>query len=563
LFASLIPLLFIELSQGGYAARSVDRTEQAEEMSETERAKFAEHVDDVEYQRVRDAGWSGLTVALAASLLMVTCQVANERNVRRDVSYFKTSAPGDPTIGTAKRFEEPVKVLLFFPAVNQVKEEVRAYFDALQAASGRITIEEVDRMSSPTVASDHKVQKDGTVVLVRGEGDKQKSEKIELDTDMEKARRGKGKLRNLDREVYAVLLKLLRDKRKAYLTVGHGELNDPDSIAPEKKGRVQERRTTALKKRLTDLNYEAKELGLIDLASTGVPDDATVVLMLAPTSPLDPTELAAIDKYLEKGGRLLVALDPRAEATLGALEGRLGVTFDPGPLTDDKAHLRQRRDLSDRRWAITTQFSAHASTTTLSRSVDKGLLLIDSGALKDAPFSAPNSDKNKRTYVIRSMASTWQDTNENFSFDDGVEKRDRYNVGAAVEGPKVTDKDGAEIDGMRAMVFADADLFADLAIADMGAVTVVMVSGPLLDDAMKWLGGEEFAVGETVSEEDVPIKHTKDKDTWWFLLMIGGVPTLVVALGWFVTRRYRRSHGGGSRSNKPPKAPAKASEVTS
>ena len=40
---------------------------------------------------------------------------------------------------------------------------------------------------------------------------------------------------------------------------------------------MPERRTTVFKKRLGDLNYEVKDLGLIDLAKD-VPDDATIVV---------------------------------------------------------------------------------------------------------------------------------------------------------------------------------------------------------------------------------------------------------------------------------------------
>ena len=40
--------------------------------------------------------------------------------------------------------------------------------------------------------------------------------------------------------INTLLLKLMRDKHKAYLVVGHGEINDPDSIPAEAKGRRPE-----------------------------------------------------------------------------------------------------------------------------------------------------------------------------------------------------------------------------------------------------------------------------------------------------------------------------------
>jgi hypothetical protein len=523
---SIIPMFMIEMSLGIPLRTGFDLKTAGDE--------------GVEYYRVREIGWAGLTVALATAFLMVTCNVAKERNVQRDVSYFKTSSPGDSTKRIVAASSDPLKVLLFFPASNEVKEQVRAYFDTLASASGKLQIEEHDRFVDAELAGKYKVTKDGVIVIVKGSGDKEKSQTIEVDTDLEKARKGASKLRNFDREVNSQLMKLVREKRKAYVMTGHGEMTDPDSIPPELKGRVPERRTTVFKKRLGDLNYEVKDLGLIDLAKD-VPEDATVVVLLAPTVPLLPAEWAALGRYLDKGGRLLIAFDPKADPSLGELEGKLGLKYNPAPLTDDQAYLPQRGTPADRRFAITTQFSAHASTTALSRSVDKGLVMIESGALEDAPFTV-KGEQPKKTITIRSMESSFLDLNDNFGFDAPAEKRQRWNIGAAVEGPKLKGADGKDKDGFRVLAFSDADLFADVLVQSMGRAAVVMVSGPLLDDSIKWLGGEEYAVGEVVSEDDKAIKHSKSQDAVWFTLTIVGAPLLVLTLGLVGTwARKRRS----------------------
>jgi hypothetical protein len=529
--SSLIPMFMIEMSLGIAKRTGFDLKTAGDE--------------GVEYFRVREIGWSGLSIALATAFLMVTCNVAKERNVQRDVSYFKTSSPGDSTKRIVAASSETIKVLLFFPTTNEVKEQVKDYFAALASASGHLQLEEHDRLVDAELAGKYKVTKDGVIVLVKGTGDKEKSQTIEVDTDIEKARKGASKLRNFDREVNTVLMKLVREKRKAYVMSGHGEITDPDSIPPDLKGRVPERRTSVFKKRLGDLNYEVKDLGLIDLAKD-VPEDATIVIMLAPTVPLLPAEWAALTRYLDKGGRLLVAMDPKADPSLGELEGKLGLKFNPAAVTDDQAYLPQRGTPADRRFAITTQFSAHASTTALSRSVDKGLVLIESGALEDAPITA-KGEQPKKTITIRTMESSFLDTNDNFSFDGATEKRQRWNVGAAVEGPMITGADGKKKDGYRVLVFADADLFADALVANaMGRAAVVLVSGPLLDDSVKWLGGEEVFAGEVVSEDDKPIKHTKSQDAVWFTLTIVGAPLLVLTLGlvgtWARRRRSVRRH---------------------
>ncbi|MEJ7598730.1 MAG: Gldg family protein [Kofleriaceae bacterium] len=531
LIASIVPLFMIELSLGTAMRNSFDV-----------RASTALDASSVEYFRVRDIGWSGLAIAFALGLLMMTCNVARERNVSRDVSYFKTSAPGDSTKAIAKSSTETIRVLLFFPQINEVGTQLTDYFESL-ARNGKVTVTTHDRYVDAALGDKYKVPKldepdpkkqKGYVVLARGEGDKEKFFPIEIPADLETARKAGSKLRNLDREVNSILLKLVREKRKAYVMVGHGELNDPDSIPTDKKG-LNDWGTSMFKKRLGELNYEIKELGLIDL-SKDVPEDATVVCLLAPTIPLQQAEWDALDRYLDRGGRLLLALDPQADQTVGPLEGRLGYRIAPGVLTDGDSFLPQRRTLSDRRFVITTQFSAHASTTSLSRSVDKGLVLIEAGALEDAPFTT-KGEAPKKTVTLRSMDSSWLDLGSpaNFTFDATTEKKQRWTIGAAVEGPRLGDKDG-----FRALVFSDVQLFADAKVQSrMGPAQTILISGPLLDDAVKWLGGEETFVGDVVSEEDKPIKHTKDQDQVWFALTTIGAPLLVLTLGLVGTRKRR------------------------
>ena len=507
----------------------------------------------IELFRVRELALSGLTMALAASFLMVTCNVAAERNIRRDVSYFKTSAPGDSTVNIVKNTPEPIRILLFFPPVNEVADEVHGYFDELaRRTGGKIVVESHDRELEREVAAKYGVTTDGTIVFAKADDkdddkDKGKDAKlhhktypsITLPTDMTRARRGKSKLRNLDSDVNKTLRKLVAKKATVYLTVGHGEMNDPASIDPALRARIPQRTIRVLRMRLTDDQYTVKELPPFDLAK-GVPDDADVVMVLAPAQPLRPEELDALGGFLDKGGRLFFALDPRGTAGLGSLEGKLGVAFDPTPIVDDTNYYHRRGGDADRRLAVTTQFSAHPSTTALSRSTRGELLLIDSGALVDHPFDAKPAPP-KRTYVIRTMETAWQDKNDNLHFDSGNEKKSRYNVAAAIEGPKVTGDDGKAKDGFRAMVFADGDLFRDLVLTNsQGMQFMSLESGPLLDDAVNWLAGVEVFSGTIVSEDDTPIEHTHGQDEVWFALTIVGAPLLVLAAGLFGTWARRR-----------------------
>jgi hypothetical protein len=523
---ALVPLYMVELSIGKVRFDPIRmKSHLAQVARETGREEL------VELQKVREFATNGLTIALAASFLMVTCNVAEQRDVRKDVSYFKTSEPGSATVAMASSLNEPITVYLFFPEVSEVADEVEAYFKQLSRRSGdKLVVERTDRMIAPALTKELKVSADGTIVLKRGP----QNEKINVSTDFTRARREE--LRELDGKVQKALMKVIRAKRVAYFSVGHGELNDPQSAGPMASN-DQGVKATLIKQLMSLLNYEVKDW---DGYGKPVPDDASILFVLAPSNLFGEEELAAIDAYLARGGSLLLALPPGEAFDLGPLSGRLGVSFNPTQIADDKEFRVLRGNPSDHLELVTNQFASHASVTTLNRvGVRYGVLMADSGHLVDAAFTQ-TGEPPKRTYVVRSMSSAFVDANGNFSREDD-EKRDRYNLVAAIEDPTAKpDKptEGQPDDGMRAMVFATGRVFTDSVLIDRR----LGLNQALIVDAVKWLGGEEEFAGETVSEKDVAIEHTRSQDTTWFYGSLVGAPILVLGLGLgAVVMRRRRS----------------------
>jgi hypothetical protein len=170
---------------------------------------------------------------------------------------------------------------------------------------------------------------------------------------------------------------------------------------------------------------------------------------------------------------LLVALEPKGLASLGTLDARLGVRLAAGKLTDDNNFLPQKKTAADHRFVVTSKFSAHASTNTLSRGA-RPMVIADGGALEPVAGTAAKPD-----IVIRSMPTSFLDLDDDFVFDDGKEKRATFDLAAAVS------------DKFRAFVIADVDVFSDVLVAGPRA-TVVMLGGPLFVDVVSWLAGEEL-----------------------------------------------------------------------
>ncbi len=489
--------------------------------------RAAAAADGVETLRVRESAAGGLTVALAGGFLLLAGYVASERDVFADLSYFKTASPGPATQEIVGSLDQPVRVLTFFPEVSAVKDEVLDYFRALGAATGHVEIETHDRLVSPALAREHRVTEDGTILLLRGA----RTERLVLPTELDRAR---AQLRRLDEELQRSLLQLAREAPVVYLTLGHGELGDPtaDTTAADPP-----RRITALRELFRVLNVRDAELGLAQGLGTAVPEDAAAVLVLGPQRPFLTEELEALDRYVARGGALLLALDPGTAFRLGPLERRLGVRFVDTPLADDMQHLRRRNNVSDRQLIVSNRFAPHASVATLGRTgVAGGIMFVGAGSLEPLEDAA-----TAPVIVVRSLRSTFRDVDGDFTFDDETERRFSYDLVAAIEHTATPSDTALEEDGVyRAMVLADAALFTD------AVVTAVGFNLALVADGLRWLVGEEGFSGEIVSEEDVAIVHTRSEDVAWFYATIIGAPVVVLAAGLVVVTQRRRREERGS-----------------
>src|SRR5690606_12113152 len=208
---------------------------------------------------------------------------------------------------------------------------------------------------------------------------------------------------------------------------------------------------------------------------------------------------------------------------------------------------------------VTSQFSSHASVSTLSRNASSLVIVASgSGSLEGAPnASGPNS---RVDFAIRSEPDTFADADRNFKRDRSNEPAKAYNIAAAVSSqlgnkpakkkPEAKDKahgHGADEDSeadplddlneMRAFVIADADALSDLVLANVPGNQYLFV------DAIRWLGGEESWAGQQTTEEGVTIEHTNMEEQVWFSSTMFGAPALGLGAGLYVSRRARECHG--------------------
>lgn len=503
----------------------------------------------IERRRVSYSAASGLTIGLVICSLFLINYLASVYNVKRDLSFLKTTAPSKEAREMVTNLSAPFEVLLFFPEVNEVKEEIVRYLDELEGLSPHFSVAVYDQVLEPTKAGQYKVNGNGNVVFVYGE----KHETLQVGEGLEEA---KQKLAKFDEEFQKKFIELVASKKTAYFTTGHGERPYEWTSDAKEDTRAAVKGLRAI---LRAQNFDVKPLGIGQGLGSEVPADASVVIIVDPSRDFLPEELSALQKYLDRGGHLLVALDPQGlgpESGLARLIESYGVRFVPTVLANARYFMVQTHTNADRYNLFTNRTSSHASVTTLSRNSSRlAVVLVRSGYLEKAGDKTPG----KVTMTLRSMPETWADKDRTMEPPRQKEEK-TFEIAAAVEKsvaspppadektgeqPKKGEKTGKDEAGsgqMRMLVVADADAIADMVIGNLGNYYLV-------HDGLKWLVGEEKFMGKVSSEEDVRIVHTKEQDVVWFYSTIFAVPLVVLGAG--IAYNKLRGRRAGKRPEKP------------
>ncbi len=469
----------------------------------------------LEIARIRDAVWSGVGLAGAVVFAFALCYVGAERDKKVDLSYFRTAKPGEATKKIVGTMDQPIQVSIFFPPANEVKEEVAGYFADLGKESKLLEVKSYDRDVDPQKAKELGVTGNGIVVFARGGHREQMSVGLELEG-------ARAQLRNLDRDVQTRLLKVARPARIVYFATGHGERTFDPVGDTDKRATVRD-----LRELFQQQGYTVRQLGAAEGLASDVPADATLVVLVGPTKPLLPEEVASLQRYFDKGGRIFIALDPES-GDAHELLAPLGIKYVTTVLANDVAMARKTNQLSDRQNIVTAGFSSHPSVTTLGRYGGRApVIMIGAGHFEEDKATKPKDEVIDTT--VRAHNATWDDQNGNFTFDAPAEKRRTYELAMAVT-KKGKDKD--KKDEGRIILAADSDFMSDGVIGAYGNPLFVL-------DGAKWLAGDESITGEVSNENDVPIVHTKKQDQVWFYGSSFLGPLIVLGIGFFVVGRKR------------------------
>lgn len=320
------------------------------------------HLDAIGTRLARRQTKYGLNVLAMAVLLLAIIVVvevfAEKYNKRADFTEGRRYTLSPQTVKLLKDLKRPVKAVAFYRAPGgQVFEDRRAAEDLLRQygdLSSQFRYEFVDPDRDPGMARRYKITLYGTVVLETPEedgasaaepkkaarpappGGEAKAGKAAeplaakksppAPAVAEKAMREEQITDLTEERLTNTLLKLTRSGRRfLYFVQGHGEGSTTD---PGRTG------FGFLREEVERANYFVKELLLP--REKNVPDDAALVVILRPQRDVPAEELALLDAYIARGGKLLVMVDPLAAPGLKPFLAKYGMT-----LRDDLVVSRQ------------------------------------------------------------------------------------------------------------------------------------------------------------------------------------------------------------------------------
>ncbi len=489
------------------------------------------HTDAADQRRIRNAASSGASLALAAVFCVSLNFAAHQRDAKRDLSYFKTTEPSEGTQQMVAALGEPVEVVLVYPEVNEVKSQLLPYFQEIAAASDQLTLTERDHALSPTLAQQHRIRGNGFIVLLKGEGESQQAESMEIGMELAAAR---SRLRTLDGRFRESFTRLTKVRREIHLTTGHRERSASGDTGDDRELRLSDFMTA-----LRRSNITTRPLGMAHGLANRVPEGAPAVAVIGPRDALLPEECAALVEYVKSGGRLFVLLDPDEDHGLGPLLDALGLVLLEGQLASERSHLRRTHTQADRQLVFTNRYSAHPTVTTANSNHSRlATVVVGGGALKRRPTGAPEGVNID--FPIRTGRDVWRDLDGDFARGDDEPYEEAYLMAAVT----VRNESGDE---GRAAIISDADFVSDQVLGNPG-------NGYVAADVFQWLLGEEQIVSDETSEQDIRIEHTRDEDKLWFYGTSFGAPLPILAMGFFVAAR-RGKRAGVKRDRQAPSEP--------
>ncbi|EKE99226.1 MULTISPECIES: GldG family protein [unclassified Tolypothrix] len=253
--------------------------------------------------RSTQAGTNALVATLAVLAILGLINFLGVRyHYRADLTETQLFTLAPQSQELLHNLNQPVKVWIF--DVNQNPQD-RDLLENYRRQSSKFQFEYVDPDARPGLATKFGYKDYGEVYL-----EYQDKRQLVQVVNPENERLSEVRLTNRLQQITTA------NAAKVYFLQGHGE----HPLTASESGMSQ-----AIQG-LTDKNFTTSPLNLAEAAK--VPDDAAAVVVAGPKEALFEGEVQALEKYLNRGGNLLLMIDPGTDPKLENLLKQWGVTLD-------------------------------------------------------------------------------------------------------------------------------------------------------------------------------------------------------------------------------------------
>ncbi|MEH1890192.1 MAG: Gldg family protein [Nostoc sp.] len=253
-------------------------------------------------RRSTQAGTNALVATLAVLAILGLINFLGTRyHLRADLTETQLFTLAPQSRELVRVLPQPVKVWVF--DINQNPQD-RELLENYQRQSSKFKYEYIDPQTRPGLAEKFGVKDYGEVYLESG--DKRQLVQTVNENERLSEVRLTSRLQQLTNSTTA----------KVYLLQGHGERQ----LSPG-KGAISQ----AIQG-LGDKNFTTSPLNLGETSK--VPEDAAVVIVAGPKRGLFEGEVKALQEYLNRGGNLLLMIDPNTDPKVDSLLQEWGVRLD-------------------------------------------------------------------------------------------------------------------------------------------------------------------------------------------------------------------------------------------
>jgi len=240
---------------------------------------------------------SAASIVFLIGILALVNYLGAQHVKRVDTTSEKIYSLSDQSTGVVQQVKQDLHVKAFYPGGDYAP--ARDLLDLYKGRNSKMSYEFIDPDKQPQVAQQYAVTQYGDFQNpLSGESYRYGTLVLEMGGKTERIEKQSEPLREED--ITNALMKIVKGEKKTiYFTQGHGEKNIEDS---ERNG------YSNAKGGLEKEGYVVKAVNLVQEAK--VPDDTAVLVMAGPTSEPFPNEMDQIDGFLDKGGSVLILLDP-------------------------------------------------------------------------------------------------------------------------------------------------------------------------------------------------------------------------------------------------------------